>query len=63
MEKESERVMLPGELEARLLVTSKPWYKAYVFATKAMRDKLHITHPCMLQILNLWNTTMWSVFN
>ena len=37
-------------------VVPKPWHKDYVAGLEAMSQKLHITTPCMLQVLDFWHT-------
>ncbi|XP_013422101.1 dynein heavy chain 7, axonemal isoform X2 [Lingula anatina] len=56
-EKESdEKEHLPGHRE-ELQVVPKPWYKSYTWARDIAVDHLHVTNPCMMQVLDLWHAT------
>lgn len=37
-------------------VVPKPWHKDFVAGLEAMSQTLHITTPCMLQVLDFWHT-------
>ncbi len=39
-----------------LAVVPKPWNKSYLTARDTAMDILHVTNPCMLQVLELWHT-------
>ncbi len=57
-EKEEEKkpaVVLPHRAE--LDVVPKPWHKSYLTALEVAKDMLHVTNPCMLQVLELWHTS------
>ena len=38
-------------------VVPKPWHKSYVAGLDLMSQKLHITTPCMLQVLDFWHVS------
>ena len=40
-----------------LAVVPKPWHKSYVASLETAKDHLHVTNPCMLQVLQLWHTS------
>jgi len=40
-----------------IAVLPKPWHKSFVHAVGVARDTLHVTNPCMLQMLQLWFTS------
>ncbi len=50
---------LPPHRE-ELEVVPKPWHRSYLHALDVARDVLHVTNPCMLQVLELWHTSFRS---
>lgn len=52
---EDKKESLPAHRE-ELLVVPKPWNKSFVQAMALARDHLHVTNPCMQQVLQLWHT-------
>ncbi|XP_052080869.1 dynein axonemal heavy chain 7-like isoform X1 [Mytilus californianus] len=38
-------------------VVPKPWHKSFVSGLDLMSQKLHITTPCMLQVLDFWHVS------
>ena len=42
---------------AELAVVPKPWNRSYVQSRNISMDILHVTNPCMLQVLELWHTS------
>lgn len=51
--KEPEPVVLPAHRE-EIAVLPKPWHRSFVQAVNTARDTLHVTSPCMQQVLQLW---------
>ena len=46
--------VLPDHRE-ELLVVPKPWNRSYREALWKMQQHLHVTNPCMCQLLDLWH--------
>jgi dynein heavy chain len=54
-EKDDEKdIELPPHRE-ELAVVPKPWNKSYVDANYRIQQNLHVTNPCMNQVLDLWH--------
>ena len=54
-EKEDDKKeQVPAHRE-ELAVVPKPWNRSYVACRELAMDELHVTNPCMLQVLNLWH--------
>ncbi|KAL3855114.1 hypothetical protein ACJMK2_014343, partial [Sinanodonta woodiana] len=47
--------LLPHREE--LEVVPKPWHKSYLQSLDLMSQNLHVTNPCMLQVLDLWHVS------
>ena len=47
---------LPPHRE-ELEVVPKPWNKSYLSGLDLMSQHLHVTNPCMLQVLDLWHVS------
>lgn len=54
--REKVPVKLPGHRE-EIAVLPKPWHKSFVQSLNIARDILHVTNPCMQQVLQLWFTS------
>ena len=62
-EKEDDkREVLPPHRE-ELAVVPKPWNRSYLSALDVAIDVLHVTNPCMLQVLELWHTSFGLVYS
>jgi len=61
LKKEPVPVALPVHRE-EIAVLPKPWHRSFVQAVSAARDTLHVTNPCMQQLLQLWFTSFRSCF-
>jgi len=59
--KEPAPVALPAHRE-EIAVLPKPWHKSFVQALNVARSSLHVTNPCMQQLLQLWFTSFRSHF-
>ena len=57
---EEKKEALPPHRE-ELAVVPKPWERTYYQARNIAIDTLHVTNPCMLQVLQLWHTSFKSV--
>ncbi len=61
---ENKKEQLPPHRE-ELAVVPKPWNKSYVQALDLAAQQLHVTNPCLLQLLQLWHTTfrypLWNL--
>ena len=55
---DAEKERLPPHRE-EMEVVPKPWHKDYVAGLEAMSHNLHITTPCMLQVLDFWHVKVW----
>ncbi|XP_074662516.1 dynein axonemal heavy chain 7-like [Tubulanus polymorphus] len=56
-EKEDQKdIELPPH-RAELAVVPKPWNRSYLEALHYISQHLHVTNPCMNQVLDLWHTT------
>ncbi|CAH1790213.1 unnamed protein product [Owenia fusiformis] len=56
-EKEDDnKEKLPPHRE-ELEVVPKPWYNHYVESYAICASDLHVTNPCMMQVLDLWHTS------
>jgi len=53
---EDKKEVLPPHRE-ELEVVPKPWKKTYHQCREIAIDQLHITNPCMLQVLQLWHNS------
>ena len=53
---EDKEEKLPPHRE-ELEVVPKPWMKSYIQARDLSSEILHVTNPCMLQVLDLWHAT------
>ena len=51
-----KKVKLPPHRE-ELEVVPKPWNKSYLSGLDLMSQHLHVTNPCMLQVLDLWHVS------
>jgi dynein heavy chain len=52
---EDKKESLPPHRE-ELAVVPKPWNKTYIQNRQLAMENLHVTNPCMLQVLQLWHT-------
>jgi len=50
---EEKKVELPSHRE-ELAVVPKPWNHQFLNSYQSARENLHVTNPCMNQILDLW---------
>lgn len=57
---EEKKVELPQHRQ-ELAVVPKPWYKAFVSSWGIANEHLHVTNPCMNQILDLWHSSFGYV--
>ena len=56
-EKEDDKAEDIPDHRAELAVVPKPWNKAFLAAFEESREHLHVTNPCMLQVLQLWHVS------
>lgn len=59
-DEEKNKEKLPPHRE-ELAVVPKPWNRSYVSAMEIADDILHVTNPCMLQVLQLWHTSFGNL--
>ncbi|XP_039266483.2 dynein axonemal heavy chain 7-like isoform X2 [Styela clava] len=55
-EKEEAAPELPPHRE-ELEVVPKPWHRSFVSAANSTKDKLNVTNPTMLAVLDLWHVS------
>ena len=55
-QKEPAPVALPVHRE-EIALLPKPWHRSFVQACNTARSSLHVTSPCMQQLLQLWFTS------
>ena len=53
---EEKKVELPPHRQ-ELAVVPKPWFRSFVSAWNNAKENLHVTNPCMNQILDLWHSS------
>ena len=53
---EDKKELLPPHRE-ELEVVPKPWKKSYLQALDLAMGQLHVTNPCMTQVLNMWHAS------
>ena len=54
-EKDEDNIDDMPDHRAELAVVPKPWEPAFYKSLNASREHLHVTNPCMLQVLQLWH--------
>lgn len=59
---EEKKVDLPSHRE-ELAVVPKPWYRSFLNSWGEARENLHVTNPCMNQILDLWHSSFGYVLH
>ena len=56
-DKEKEKEAELPQHRAELDIVPKPWNRSYLNARDSCTNILHVTNPCMLQVLELWHTS------
>ena len=53
---DDKKEVLPPHRE-ELAVVPKPWNKTYLANQAVAKEHLHVTNPCMSQVLQLWHNS------
>lgn len=53
---DDKKESLPPHRE-ELAVVPKPWNRSYLSSRDIAMEHLHVTNPCMLQVLQLWHNS------
>ncbi|XP_052236951.1 dynein axonemal heavy chain 7-like isoform X2 [Dreissena polymorpha] len=56
-ERDDEKKVKLAPHREELMVVPKPWNRSYLLGLELMSENLHVTNPCMLQVLDLWHGT------
>lgn len=56
-EKEDEKKQVLPAHRQELAVVPKPWNKSFLTSWGLAKEHLHVTNPCMNQMLDLWHSS------